>query len=60
MSWKNEEKCLRLREAGVQLNEAAYNSPLGRLPAKSIKDRNVVKKICLRCPLSECIYERTN
>lgn len=60
MSWKNEEKCPNLRELGVQLNQSAYSSPLGRPAKHSIKERNAIKKICLRCSYSYCIYEREN
>jgi len=62
VSWRNEEKCIKLREAGVQLNQAGYKSfdRRGKPTKHSLEERNDIKKICLKCILTECVYERTN
>lgn len=61
MSWKNEEKCPKLQAIGVNLNESAYKfNGLGRPSKKSVVERNAVKKICLNCSYSHCIYDRNN
>lgn len=62
MSWPKEELCQRLREAGVQLNQSGYKSyeHRGRPAKHSLKERNEIKQICLRCQYSHCVYERGN
>ena len=57
MSWDNQEKCPMLKRAGVQLNQSAYNNPLGR-PARDAREkRNGIKEICLCCPVAVCVYQ---
>lgn len=57
MSWANQEKCPKLRAAGVQLNQSGYSSDKGRPAKHSLKERNEIKKICRECPFPICIYD---
>ena len=58
MSWKNEEKCGALRANGVQLNQSAFQFPLGRPSGMTKRERDRIKNVCLNCPEDICIYER--
>lgn len=55
MSWNNEQKCLVLRQNGVDLNQSGYY--FGHGPETPKKRRDDIKKLCLNCRYKRCIYE---
>lgn len=57
MSYKNEERCPKLRDNGVALNQAGYSSGGGQGSPLRLEQRNGIKDLCLECMRGVCVYD---